>query len=447
MRPFSLWFGVVALAICQGSGAQESAKTKKSPPANATAGSTAKVSAPATRQADDAKAIAALVASFTKAFNAGDAAAAAATYAEDALVVDEQGERTEGRAAIRDRYAASFADNPGSTIAIQVDSLRFLGPETALEEGRATITPADGAGLPEITRFTAVYVKQGGRWLQSAVRDELAQDLTPHDRLKELEWLVGDWVNESQDAVVAHHLQMGRRRQLPGPRVHDEDARRARALGHAADRLGPAQRRVQDLDLRLRGGPRRGVLDPRRRPVGDQGRGRRPGRPARVGDEHHHAAGQGPDELAVGRPDPRRRRDRPGSTSSSWSASHPRSASSTQHTFIDPSSLSKDRIHDSTSRETGPGPASGLSPFRRTSSPAAAAVAAAAAVGGGGGYGGGGGGGGGGGRWRRWLRRWRRRWRQRGGGGYGGGGMSRWRWRRRWDEPLSVIQPATPSVG
>ena len=61
--------------------------------------------------------------------------------------------------AIHDRYTASFADNPGSTIAIQVQSLRFLGPETALEEGRATITSAEGAGPPEIIRFITVYVK------------------------------------------------------------------------------------------------------------------------------------------------------------------------------------------------------------------------------------------------------------------------------------------------
>ena len=191
MTPVSLWFGVAALAICQGPPAQESAKTANDAP----------TAAKATSRADDAKAIAALVASFTKAFNAGDAAAAAATYAEDALVVDEQGERTEGRAAVRDRLAASFADGPG-TIAIQADALRFLGPDTALEEGRATITPAGAGDAPEVSRFTVVYVKQAGRWLQSVVRDEVSHDLTPHDRLKALEWLVGEWVNESQDAVV-----------------------------------------------------------------------------------------------------------------------------------------------------------------------------------------------------------------------------------------------------
>jgi uncharacterized protein (TIGR02246 family) len=192
MRTVWLLCGAVLIGICAAMGGQESARTQEAPPAVARASG----------HGDDEKAIAALVASFTKAFNAGDPAAAAATYAEDALVVDEQGDRTEGRAAIKARLAASFASSPGTQISIQVDALRFLGPDAALEEGRTTITPAGSGGSPDVTRFTVVYIKKDGRWLQSAVRDELSPDLTPHDRLKELEWLVGDWVNESQDAVV-----------------------------------------------------------------------------------------------------------------------------------------------------------------------------------------------------------------------------------------------------
>ncbi len=187
MRCASVCLGVLALATCQGSGAQDPSKVEKSPAAG---------------RPDDSKALASLVASFTKAFNAGDAATAAATFAEDALIVDEQGERAEGRKAIRDRLAAAFADSPGTTIFMKVDALRFLGPDTALEEGRTTLTAAAGGGDPEETRFTVVYVKRDGRWLQSVVRDESVDDLTPHDRLKELEWLVGEWINESQDAVV-----------------------------------------------------------------------------------------------------------------------------------------------------------------------------------------------------------------------------------------------------
>ncbi|HEY2156996.1 MAG TPA: SgcJ/EcaC family oxidoreductase [Isosphaeraceae bacterium] len=188
MRTASIAIGLGLVGTCLALRAQEA-------PAPARAGAAAKTSA-------DEQAIAALVAAFTKAFNAGDADAAAATYAENALVVDEDGERTEGREAIRARLAAAFAANKGTTIAIKADPVHFLGPDTALEEGRTIITPAGTGAVPESTRFTVLYMKRDGRWLQSAVRDVPADDLTPHDSLKELEWLVGEWMNESQDAVV-----------------------------------------------------------------------------------------------------------------------------------------------------------------------------------------------------------------------------------------------------
>lgn len=158
--------------------------------------------AAAVSRADDEKAIRTLLDTFTKAFNAGDAPAAAATYTQSAIVVDESGERIEGRPAIQQQYAASFADNPKATIAIAVEAFRFLSADAAIEMGRTTITPHEG-GKPDVTRFTAVYVKENGRWLQSVVRDEPAHDLTPHEHLMDLAWLLGEWVNESQDAVVS----------------------------------------------------------------------------------------------------------------------------------------------------------------------------------------------------------------------------------------------------
>ena len=188
MRPVCLFAGTLLVGTCLGLSAQETRLKDQTPSAATTAA--------------DEKAIADLVTAFGKAFNGGDATAAAATFAEDALVVDEFGERTLGRGAIRAGLAASFVGSPGSTIEIRVDSLRFLGPDTALEEGRTLITPAKSGELPEKTRFTVVYVRKNGQWLQSVVRDETDHDLSPHDRLKALEWLVGDWINESQDAIV-----------------------------------------------------------------------------------------------------------------------------------------------------------------------------------------------------------------------------------------------------
>ncbi len=196
MKSVCPMIGLAILSGCFGARAQDENKPAQGRPA------VAKDAPKAADRRDDERAIGALVDAYTKAFNAGDAAAIAATYTQGAVIVDEDGERTLGRTAIRDQFAASFKDNPGSTIALQVSSLRFLGQETALEEGRATITPAKGAGAPEISGFIAIYVKEDGQWLQAAVRDEPASNLTPHEHLKELEWLVGEWVNESQDAVV-----------------------------------------------------------------------------------------------------------------------------------------------------------------------------------------------------------------------------------------------------
>jgi len=202
MKPVSLLIGLALLGTCLSLRAQDTNTPEQNRPAPAKEAPAREPAVVGPDRPDDTRAIGALVEAFTKAFNAGDAAAIAATFTHGALVIDEEGERTLGRAAIRDQYASSLKDSPGSTIAIQVDSLQFLGQETALEEGRATITPVKGAGAPEISRFTAVYVKEGGHWLQAAVRDEPAGNLSVHDRLKELEWLVGEWVNESQEAVV-----------------------------------------------------------------------------------------------------------------------------------------------------------------------------------------------------------------------------------------------------
>ena len=262
----------------------------------------------ATKRGDDENAIAALVASFTKAFNAGDATAAAATFTEDALVVDEQGERTEGRAAIRAQLAASFADNPGSTIAIKADSLRLLGPDAALEEGRTTITPAGPSGEPENTRFTVVYIKKDGHWLQSAVRDELAHDLGPHDRLKELEWLVGDWINESQAAVVNTSCKWTDDGNFLVR--HFTVKTQGQPVLSGTQRIGwdPVRRQFKTWIFDSEGGFGEGYWTRDGDDMGDQGRGRAAGRPACVRHEYHHPSGQGPSELEVGRPDGRRRR-------------------------------------------------------------------------------------------------------------------------------------------
>jgi hypothetical protein len=58
----------------------------------------------------------------------------------------------------------------------------------------------------EKTRYSVAYVKRDGKWLRDSIHDEaipeVAHEPTPGERLKELEWLVGEWVAENDEAEV-----------------------------------------------------------------------------------------------------------------------------------------------------------------------------------------------------------------------------------------------------
>jgi uncharacterized protein (TIGR02246 family) len=155
---------------------------------------------------DDRAAIHAVSESFVKAFDSGDAKALAALLTEDAESVNEDGTLVQGRSAIAEQFARVFASDPGIKIKLQVDSIRFLSPDVAKEEGRCTITHGNGEP-PDADRYTVLYVKQGGRWLQSYVREHPEPGISPHDRLKELEWMVGQWVDESPESLIVTTCQ------------------------------------------------------------------------------------------------------------------------------------------------------------------------------------------------------------------------------------------------
>ncbi len=163
-----------------------------------------KAPARVTNRPEDEKAIRTAAEAFVNAYNAGDAKALAAIFAPDSEVIDEFGDRIVGSDKIEDEYADFFDSTPRSKVWLAPESLRFLGADTAKEEGRIRLQPADGGPMSK-RRYVAFYVKQSGKWLYSCVREDHDVTLSPHDRLEPLSWLVGDWVDESDDAVVHVH--------------------------------------------------------------------------------------------------------------------------------------------------------------------------------------------------------------------------------------------------
>jgi uncharacterized protein (TIGR02246 family) len=142
--------------------------------------------------------------SYTEAFNKGDLAALMAHWSSDPEFVDETGRSIRGRDAIAALFKSTFEESKGATMKITTKAVRFLKPDIAIQDGVARVTAADGES--DTGGFTAIWMKTDGKWLLSRVQDlpgENAAALGSNfERLKELDWLLGDWESEGKQTRV-----------------------------------------------------------------------------------------------------------------------------------------------------------------------------------------------------------------------------------------------------
>ncbi|NLX98816.1 MAG: SgcJ/EcaC family oxidoreductase [Rhodopirellula sp.] len=165
-------------------------------------GLTSAIGAEADRQAADRAAIRKAVESYVVAFNQGDAKALAAKWAPEAVYTNPlSGEQVVGREAIEQQFAAIFAEAKGAKLQAATNSIGFVSPNVAVEQGTAKVIRPDQA--PDESEYTAVYVKREGQWLLDRVTEEDMPVVASHyEQLKDLEWMIGRWVDEDDQATV-----------------------------------------------------------------------------------------------------------------------------------------------------------------------------------------------------------------------------------------------------
>ena len=149
----------------------------------------------------DEKPIRGAVEAFAQAFGKGDAKALAGLFTEDGEAVDPDGESIQGREALEGHYAGRFADAPGGRIEPGVESIKSLAPGVATVAGRSRVLASDGSEAGA-ARFSATFVERDGKWLVASLRELPDKAAGNYERLKELEWMVGQWVEETEEAVV-----------------------------------------------------------------------------------------------------------------------------------------------------------------------------------------------------------------------------------------------------
>ncbi len=142
-------------------------------------------------------------AAFVEAFHKGDAKAVAAFWVADGDYTDDSGRVLKGRAAIEASFTGLFAANKGMKLRIDVHSIKFPSPDTAIEDGTSVVIPADGFS-PNRARYTNVHVKKDGQWLLASVRETADPGPSNYDHLSGLEWTLGEWVDEAPTAEMGH---------------------------------------------------------------------------------------------------------------------------------------------------------------------------------------------------------------------------------------------------
>jgi uncharacterized protein (TIGR02246 family) len=160
------------------------------------------VGAEANRQAEDEAAIRKAVESYVAAFNQGDAKALAAMWSPDAVYSNPLSDvQVVGREAIEAQFAAIFDEAKGIKLEATTEAVQFVSPNVGVEQGMAKLIRPDQA--PEETEYTAVYVKRDGQWLLDRVTEEEVLVVPSHyEQLKELEWMIGRWVDQDDNATV-----------------------------------------------------------------------------------------------------------------------------------------------------------------------------------------------------------------------------------------------------
>ncbi|MFO0957290.1 MAG: SgcJ/EcaC family oxidoreductase [Isosphaeraceae bacterium] len=198
---------------------QTPAKGAQSPPAPKTATPVAatKAAAPApaptpaqgaTNRAADEAAIKDLLQQYGKAYNAGQADALTALMTEDVELVDGDGETIRGIKDVGAAFAAVFAEGAPATLRAQPEGMRFLGADVAQVSGLFQLGPEDSP--LEAGRYSVLVARQQGKWKIAELRDYpsgVGDTSNNYEHLKDLEWMVGEWISEGGDSKVTSSIQ------------------------------------------------------------------------------------------------------------------------------------------------------------------------------------------------------------------------------------------------
>lgn len=146
---------------------------------------------------------------FVNAFNAADAKRLAATLTATAEYIDDESNRMVGANVIAEMLGKFFAANKGAAMQITPEGARTIAPGVVAEDGESVITVPD-KNSQSTRKFTAIFAKVDGQWKLASIREfpEDAVVISAEERLNDLAWFVGEWLDEGRDSLVSNNVRL-----------------------------------------------------------------------------------------------------------------------------------------------------------------------------------------------------------------------------------------------
>jgi ketosteroid isomerase-like protein len=197
MRAHGLILGplsAVAICFCP---AISNAQPKGAAPAATPA------AAPALALSKDAAPIRAAIETYRAALAKKDIDAIAACWTAGADYVDQVGRVYQVQAGLARAKRLGHEDSHVEHLSTKSESLsiRFVTPEVAIEDGEFVRAGVQGGQAPT-GLYTAIWVNKEGKWLIDGLRESPIRGNSMTEPLKDMEWMIGDWVAEGTDRAA-----------------------------------------------------------------------------------------------------------------------------------------------------------------------------------------------------------------------------------------------------
>lgn len=146
------------------------------------------------------------IVAYVAAFNAKDTQSLVKMWTEDASHVDHGlAETTAGRDQIMADIEAVFEQPEEIKLSGTIDSVHMITENVAKVAGEVSVTVSEQE--PSLNRYSAILVKHDAAWqIDSMEEMPVPQPASSEVALTPLDWLIGDWQDETDEDPVHTHV-------------------------------------------------------------------------------------------------------------------------------------------------------------------------------------------------------------------------------------------------